>query len=258
MSQVIGYIGRKALMSIRHVLNLFAFAYRLFALAFKRPRAGRALVRRVTLEQIYYTGVQALPVILPIAIIVGSMLIVQFSKVSGEYNPGKTTVLLIVRELGPIITALLVILRSATAITTEISYMKVFHEIDAIEMAGIDPMVFVCLPRFIGIVSAMLCLFVVFDLASLIGGYAVVWLVTDISMGDYLDQMQKAITLADISEGILKAVFFGITITVTCLYRGFRIEKQITRIPVITSKASIECFFYCMLINVIISIIFYL
>jgi phospholipid/cholesterol/gamma-HCH transport system permease protein len=258
MNQVLGYIGRKTIMSVSHVLDLFAFACRLLRVAFKRPKAGRALVRRMTAEQIYYTGVQALPVIIPIAVIIGSMLIVQLAKVSGEYNPGKTTVLLIVRELGPIITALLVILRSTTAITTEISYMKVLNEIDAIEMAGVDPMVFVCLPRFIGIIAAILCLFVVFDLASLIGGYTVVWLVTFIPMGDYLHQMQEAVTLADIFEGILKAVFFGMTITVTCLYRGLRIEKQITRIPVITSRASVECFFYCLLINVIISIVFYL
>ena len=82
---------------------------------------------------------ESLPIIIPIALIIGCILIIQFVKVSGQYDLGKTTVLLIVRELGPIITAFLVILRSATAVTIEIGYMNTLHEIEAIEMAGIDP-----------------------------------------------------------------------------------------------------------------------
>jgi len=168
MDYLAGYIGRKASSATNHISNLFAFTCRIFVLIFQKPEAGRALVRRISLEQVYFTCVQALPIIIPIALVFGSMLIIQFSKVSGQYDLGKTMVMLIVRELGPVITALLVILRSATAVAIEISYMNIFHEIDAIEMAGIDPMRIVCLPRLIGITSAILCLFIVFDLVAII------------------------------------------------------------------------------------------
>lgn len=258
MYQIPGYIGRKTLKSVNHILDLFAFTYRIFELIFQKPKEGRVLVRRVILEQIYFTAVQTLPLLIPIALIVGSMLIIQFSRVSSQYDIGTTMVLLIVRELGPVITALLVILRSATAIAIEISYMRIFHEIDTIEMAGIDPIRIICLPRLIGITTAIICLFIVFDLVSIIGGYGVVWVFTYINLGDFLGQIGKAITPTDIVVGIVKAVCFGIIITVTCLYHGFSVKKNITGLPVATSKAAIECFFYCLVINVVISIVFYL
>ena len=136
--------------------------------------------------------------------------------------------------------------------------MNVFHEIDAIEMAGMDPMRIVCLPRLIGITSAILCLFIVFDIVAIIGGYLIVWMFTYIPLGDFMTQIGKAITATDITVGIIKAMFFGITISATCLKHGFSIKKLITDVPVSASKAAVECFFYCLVINGFISILFYM
>ena len=254
---LLGQIGRRSLLSINHVLNLITFTSRLFTLLLRPPAAGRVLVRRVALEQVYFTAVQALPVILPFALIFGTMLIFQFAQLAGPYDLGKTTVLLIVREMGPIATAFLVILRSATAVTIEVGYMNVLHEVDAVEMMGIDPMRLICIPRLIGITSAVLFLFVVFDIASILGGYSLVWLVSDIPLGGFFIRIARALTGADIAVGLVKAVLFGIVITVTCLYRGFRVQRRITSVPVATSKAMIECSFYCLLVNVAISMLFY-
>jgi phospholipid/cholesterol/gamma-HCH transport system permease protein len=258
MDQLVGQLGRKTIKSINNLLNLSAFTYKLVRFIFQRPGTGRVLVRRIILEQIYFTCVQALSLIIPIALIIGSMLIIQFTKVSGQYDLGKTTVLLIVREFGPIITAFMIILRSATAVTIEIGYMNVLHEIEAIEMAGIDPMVLVCFPRLIGITSAVIFLFIVFDLVSIIGGYALVWSITQIPMENFLAQIAKAITGADLAVGIVKAVCFGVIITVISLSHGFNIKKQITDIPVGTSRAAVESVIYCLISNVFISAIFYM
>lgn len=258
MQRFIGYIGRKTIDSINHILDLFAFAYRIFALALLRPKAGRTLIGRVIIQQLYFTAVQALPVILPIALLVGSAIIIQFARLSGQYDFGRISVLLIVREVGPIVTAMIVILRSATAVTIEVSYMRVLHELDAMEMSGLDPMRVVCVPRLVGITAALLGLFIVFDLVSILGGYAIVWLLTYIPMGGFLYQIAKAITFADIAVSIIKAILFGIAITVTSLYRGLEMKRQITEVPVATSRSSIECFLYCLVINAFISIVFYL
>ena len=258
MDQMVGKLGRKTIKSINNLLNLCAFTYKILRFIFKRSETGRVLVRRVILEQIYFTCVQALSLIIPIALIIGCMLIIQFTKVSGQYDLGKTTVLLIVRELGPIITAFLIILRSATAVTIEIGYMNVLHEIEAVEMAGIDPMVFICFPRLMGITSAVIFLFIVFDLVSIVGGYALVWSITHIPMENFLAQIAKAITGADIAVGIVKAICFGIIITVISLSHGFKIKKQITDIPVATSKAAVESVIYCLISNIFISAIFYM
>lgn len=257
MDLILGRIGHKSIVLINHVLNLLAFARRMFGVMMRPPREGRRLVRRVIFEQVNFTAVHALPVIIPFALIIGTMIIFQFAQVGDQYDLGKTAVLLIVRELGPVITALLVILRSATAVTIEVGYMTVLREIDAIEMTGIDPMRLICLPRLIGITSAILCLFIVFDVVSILGGYGIVWTTTHVPLGSFFGQLAKAITVADIAVGVVKAVLFGVVITTTCLYQGLTVGRQITLIPVVTSRAMIECSFYCLLTNVMISSLFY-
>jgi phospholipid/cholesterol/gamma-HCH transport system permease protein len=257
MQILIGSIGKRTLASLNQMTTLLTFAFKILRLITFPSKPGMALVRRITMEQIYFTAVQALPIVIPIAILIGGMIIIQFSKFSGQYDLGKITVLIIVRELGPILTAFLIILRSATAVTIEVSYMNVFHEIDALEMSGIDPLWVVCVPRLVGITSAILCLFIVFDVVAIVGGYAVVWIITYISLGDFLLQIANAISVADITVGIIKAILFGITITVTSLYHGFKTHRHITQIPVATSRASVQCFIYCLIISAIISLLFY-
>ena len=251
-------IGRRTIRSFNHVTTLLTFASILLCMLFRRPVEGRTLVRRIALEQIFFTAVQALPVIIPIALIIGSAMIIQFSRLSTQYDLGNIAVILIVRELGPAITAFLIILRSATAVTIETGYMKVLHEIDALEMSGINIVWFVCIPRLVGITTAILCLFVVFDIVAIIGGYAVVWTITYLPVGNFLRQIAGAVTVSGIAVGLLKAVCFGITITATSTYHGLKVGSHITEIPVAASRAAVECFFYCLVINVTISALFYL
>ncbi|MBU1168550.1 MAG: ABC transporter permease [Proteobacteria bacterium] len=258
MKSIAGYTGRKTLEFINHLLDIFAFTFRLMELFITRPVEGRALIKKAVVEQIYFTAVQALPMIIPLALMVGSMLIIQFTKLSGDFDLGKVTVVLVVRELGPIITALLVILRSATAVTIEISAMTVFNEIEALEMSGVDPMRIVSFARFVGITTAVLCLFIVFDIVAIFGGYAIVWVATDVTMGSFLPLVAKAITPTDMVVGLLKALTFGVSITVISLYHGFNTKKIITMIPVSASKTAVESFFWIMVINIIISGVFYL
>ena len=257
MENFVGALGRKTIRSVNRLMDLFALTYRLTAIAVPLPRTGRVLIKRVIVEQVYFTAVQALPVIIPVALITGSMLIVQFSQLSGQVDLGKLVVLLVLREIGPLATAIIVILRSATAVTIEMSYMRVLHEIDALEMAGIDPLHTVCLPRLVGITTAVVSLILVFDLMAIIGGYAIVKGTTMLPVEGFFQQIAKGVVGADIAVGLLKGLFFGVTITVTCLYHGLARKNQITQVPVATSRAAVDCFFYCLVINIFISFIFY-
>lgn len=263
MSSLVQAIGRRTLNSVNHLLNLFAFTNRIAIVLLRRHRTGQRVVLGFTCEQIYFTAMQALPVVLFIAVITGSTIVIQLTKQFGTLEEGRNIVaefivILIIRELGPLFTALIVILRSAVAVTIEASYMSVLGELDAIEMQGIDPIHLLCLPRLIGITVAIFCLFFIFDLVAILGGYVVAWTITDVAVGNFLEKTCKAISGVDITVGIVKAIFFGFTITVTSLYRGVRVKKAITQIPLETSKAAIECLLYCMFINIIISVIFYL
>ena len=100
--------------------------------------------------------------------------------------------------------------------------------------------------------------FIVFDITAILGGYAVVWLFTYINIGDFLYQIAEAVSAADIVVGIIKAILFGITITVICLYHGFKTKRHITQVPVAASKASVQCFGSCLIISAAISALFYL
>lgn len=252
-----GRVGRGTIRRVERFLDLCAFAQSILRLLFRKPPQGGALVRSVIVDQVYFTAVEALNVVIPIALLMGTMLIVQFSEVSSQYDLGKISILIIVRELGPLITALIVTLRSATAVTIETGYMNVLHELDSIEMSGIDPLYFIALPRLIGITTAILCLFIIFDLVAVLGGYALAWSLTSLPLTDFLAQIGKAITLADILQGIVKGIFFGVVITTVSLHRGFTIKGQITQLPVSTSKAAIECLFYCLIVSMLVSIAFY-
>lgn len=258
MKSITENVGSKSLQIATHILNLCAFTYRLLEIFIRRPVSGRALSQKAVVEQIFFTAVQALPIIIPIALMVGTALIIQVSKLSGDLELEKAIVLLIIRELGPFITALLVILRSATAVTIEISCMVVFNEIETIEMAGADPMRLLSFPRFVGITSAVVCMFIIFTVVAIFGGYAIVWVTTDLNISSFLNLIGKAITATDIFVGLLKAFSFGISITVISLYHGFKTPKVFTFIPVSASKSAVECFFFCMVINIFISAVFYL
>jgi phospholipid/cholesterol/gamma-HCH transport system permease protein len=258
MERIIGYIGRKTINAITNLLNLFALTYRIVTQVYRRPSEGRVLIGRIIIQQLYFTAVQALPILIPIALLIGSMVVIQFAKISGQYDFGRLSVLLIVREIGPMITALLVILRSATAVTIEVSYMRVLNELDALEMAGVDPIRVVCVPRLAGITAAILGLFVVFDLVAILGGHALIWVFTNNPTSHFLYQVARAVTPADIGVGMIKAVLFGHAITVTSLYRGLEMKHRITEVPIATSRSAVECFLYCLVINIFISVLFYM
>lgn len=243
---------------MNHLFNLSAFAYRLLKLIPERSAHGGKVVRWAIVEQLYFTGIQALPIVIPVSLITGTMLISQFTWVSEEYDLGKIILTLVVREFGPMITAFVVILRSASAVTIEVCYMNILNEIDAIEMSGIDPMRLVSFPRLVGITISILSLFIVFDLIAIFGGYVVVWAGTDLPMGNFLSQVGKAFSIEDMIVGIIKTICFGFTITVVSLYHGFNSKRQMTQIPSAVSRAAIECFIFCIVINIFISTVFYL
>lgn len=250
--------GRETIWLLNHVADLCAFACRLLSMIVKRPAHGRKLIYRIVIEQIYFTAVQALPVVIPLAIIMGGLITMQCIKLTSQYDLGKFVVAFLVRELGPVATALIVLMRSGIAMTIEVSYGRIFNETEAMELQGIDPLDVVAYPRLLGITAAMLSLFIVFDITAILGGSFAAWLITDAPINPFLRQVATAITPSDIIVGILKALFFGIIMAVTAQYRALTIQKQMTAIPRACSGMAIETLFFCLIINIFISVIFYL
>lgn len=251
-----GNTGRMFLNYLNYILSISGLLYRILIIFVTRNYSGKTLVRIGIIEQIYFTAVQALWIIIPIALAVGTTFFLQVAQLTSQYEFGKLAVTILIRETSPMVTAILVILRSATAVTVEIGYMNVRKEMDAIQMSGADPIALICLPRLIGITSAILFLFIIFNLVAVFGGFIAAWILSDISLSIYLGVIGKSISMLDVAAGLVKGVTFGVLISNICMYRGFEAATSITEVPAKASKASVDCFFFCLVLNIIISICF--
>ncbi len=254
----VGFLGRQTGVRLNRYADQSAFLYRILRQIVVNPKAGRMLRTRIVVEQIYFTAVEALWIVIPIALLLGSMMILQLSDVAAQHDLGRVTVALLIREFGPLITALIVVLRSATAVTIETGYMKVLNEIEALELQGINPLDILYVPRMIGITVSMFCLITIFCITAVLGGYAIAWALTTLPLQNLLFQIGKAITGLDIAVVALKALFFGVGITVISLHHGLAVQKGITEVPVATSRGAVACLYYCLSVNVILFAAFFL
>lgn len=262
ISWIFGCLGRGILERAQHLGNIMGLLARLIYVFFKERKVGRRLVKDIILQQIYFTGNQSLGLISLIALSFGFLVIIQslsqLSKVGGEEFLGTLLVAVVIREIGPLMTTLIVILRSGMSISVEIGYMRVLKEIQAIRMQGIDPLHILVLPRVVGVTLAIICLFVYFDAVAITGGYLFAWMFTGTPFSVLIPSFYQAITGFDVTVGFVKAIFFGLIISLVCTYQGYQAEKAITEVPPVTASAAVQCLVYCFILNVIISSFFYL
>ncbi len=252
-----GYLGRQTILRLNLYVDRSAFFYRVLGQLIRNPRAGRAMRFRVTIEQIYFTAVQALIIIIPVALLIGTMMILQFSKFYAQYDLGRITVSILIREFGPLLTAFIIILRSASAMTIEMGYMKTLHELETFELQGVDPFSVLFVPRFVGLIISMICLISIFCVIAVLGGYAIAWSITTLPLQQFLYQIAKAITGTDIIVVLMKAVFFGMGISVISIHQGLIVERGMTEVPVVTSQGAMACLIFCVVVNVILFAAFF-
>ncbi len=241
---------------------LSALFYRILKTILTKAGQGHRIIIKIIVQQLYFSAVEVLLLLGIIGIIFGALVIIQslaqLSKVGISEALGQFLVVIVIRELGPMITAVIVILYSGTAMATEVGYMTVLGDIRAIVMRGIDPIHFVAVPRLIGITIAMVCLLIYFDVVALLGGFIVSWLLTGIPFYTFILGVAESIGASDIIIGFIKAIFFAAIIVVVCVYRGFQVGGKITRLPRAISKSSMDCFISLLVVDLIISGIFYL
>ena len=224
-------------------------------------RASRGETYRVIARQVIFTGVDALPSVTLIALMVGLIVIIQAGTTLPQVGAGallaQIIVLTIVRELGPFITAFIVVWRSGTAISTELGNMRVGKEITALEAMGISVTRFIVMPRLMGAIIAMICLTVYFDLVAVVGGFFVAKTKLTIPLGVYLEDIGNALSLADLLITLIKAVLFGFTIAVICSHHGLSVEGSPTEVPQQTTRAMLNTVTICLVLDIIVTVGFY-
>jgi len=211
--------------------------------------AWPALLRRPRLvtDQIHFIGNYSLVIIAVSGLFVGFVLGLQgyytLERYGSEQALGVLVALSLVRELGPVVTALLFAGRAGTSLTAEIGLMKAGEQLAAMEMMAVDPVKRVVAPRFWAGVVAMPVLAAIFSAVGVIGGYIVGVRLIGVDEGAFWSQMQAGVDLwDDIGNGVIKSVVFGFAVTFIALYQGYEaratpegVARATTRTVVIAS-----------------------
>ncbi|MFY3386402.1 lipid asymmetry maintenance ABC transporter permease subunit MlaE [Paracidovorax sp. MALMAid1276] len=237
----VGWAVRSKLADIGMSARLFAQLVRLAGPTFLRP----ALVR----DQVHFLGNYSLSIIAVSGLFVGFVLGLQGYYTLQRYGSSEALGLLValslVRELGPVVTALLFAGRAGTSLTAEIGLMRAGEQLSAMEMMAIDPVRRILAPRFWGGVIAMPLLAAVFSAVGIIGGWVVGVLMIGIDAGAFWSQMQGGVDVwRDVGNGVLKSLVFGVTVTFVALLQGYSakptpegVSRATTRTVVMASLA---------------------
>lgn len=206
------------------IVSLGAFTRLFIAIM---ARSGAALKRPgLVAQQIHFIGNYSLVIIAVSGLFVGFVLGLQgyytLNRYGSEEALGLLVALSLVRELGPVVTALLFAGRAGTSLTAEIGLMKAGEQLAAMEVMAVDPIRRVLVPRFWGGFIAMPILAAVFSMVGIIGGWVVGVLMIGIDSGAFWSQMQDGVDIfKDVANGVVKSVIFGAAVTLIALYEGW-------------------------------------
>ena len=261
MTEMITNTGRKAIRFYQGMVDFRDFVRSIFT-SFKSLRYLRfRSIYTIIINQTRFTGVDALAIVMIIALLLGGTVIIQaltsLPKFGVEGFLGNILVIIIARELGPLATALIVIARSGSAIATEIAVQKWSREILSMELMGIDTRLYIVFPRIIASILSVLSLIIIFDLVAFMGGYLISQTVVYIPLDTFAQSVMDAFTFKDIATALLKSILFGITIPLISCYYGFKPNSKF-EIPIYVSKAVVRTLFVSIIVNVAVSSLFYL
>jgi phospholipid/cholesterol/gamma-HCH transport system permease protein len=237
----IGFELRSKLVDIGHGARLFWRLVRLFG-----PTMGRF---RLVRDQIHFLGNYSLAIISVSGLFVGFVLGLQGYYTLQRYGSSEALGLLValslVRELGPVVTALLFAGRAGTSLTAEIGLMKAGEQLSAMEMMAVDPVQRILAPRFwAGVITTPL-LAAVFSAVGIIGGWVVGVVLIGVDPGAFWSQMQGGVDVfKDVGNGVVKSFVFGVTVTFVALLQGYEarptpegVSRATTRTVVVASLA---------------------
>ena len=202
---------------------------------------GPALLRpRLLVQQVYNTGARSLVIIMLCGLFVGMVLGLQgydlLARFGSESALGVAATLGLLKELGPVVTALLFAGRAGTALTSEIGLMRATDQLTAMQMMAVDPLQRVIAPRFLGGIIAMPLLAAVFNIIGIYGAQLVGVSLMGVDQGTFWSQMQGAVALHDVNEGIVKSAAFGVICSLLAVYEGYNAEPTAAGVGLATTR----------------------
>jgi phospholipid/cholesterol/gamma-HCH transport system permease protein len=236
----IAALGRGVTRRVARVGALARFTLRIFGGWTTLTGGGRRVVRRVLLNQIWFTALQAIPIIIVLGGILSYLVISQAVRELGRLNAteliGTLIVVAIVRELGPLLTAIVVAGRSGTAIAAELATNTVMGEVRTLEGIGIDPLQYLVLPRFVAAVVSVTTLILLFDIVAVLAGLGAA-ATNGMSSARYFEIVLRSLSLRDVWLTLSKGAVFGAVIGIVPSFHGLGVRRGPTGVPVASSEA---------------------
>ena len=212
-------IGRAAIRWVNHLGAALIFLLLALLMTFRSKQLPKIV------QQIYYVGARSTMIIMLVGLFTGMVLGLQsyhaLVKVGAEGALGTLVTLSLVREMGPVLTAIMIAARAGSAIAAEIGIQRISEQIDALETMRIDPLKYLISPRITASVISFPLLTALFDLVGIIGGYFSGVLLLGANAGTYLHRVQASLEMKDITDGFIKAIVFAVIVSTVCCYQGY-------------------------------------
>lgn len=217
MIEKLGGLTISLLQEMGRMLNFILYS---FYMVFRSPGKPFPIFK-----QLHFIGAKSFFVIFLTASFTGMVLGLQgyytLLKFGSEGMLGSVVALSLVRELGPVLSALMVTGRAGSAITAEIGIMRITEQIDALESMALEPFKYLMSPRILSALIALPLLCCIFDVVGIFGGYTVGVKLLGVNPGAYFHEMQKSVEWKDIWIGLVKSISFGLIISWVCCYKGY-------------------------------------
>ena len=222
---------------------------------------GKKFTFTRAVHQAMAVGVGALPILSLITFFVGTILALQSAyelrKLGAIQYVASAVAISMSRELGPLMTAIVVIGRSGSAFAAELGTMKVNEEIDALETMALDPVRFLVVPKFIAMLIMMPCLTIWADAMGVFGGALFGVTSAGFTFGTYIHATMNALVLRDIVTGLIKSVMFGLVITLVGCQEGFKTGLGSEEVGKSTTSAVVTSIFLVILVDLVFTALFY-
>jgi phospholipid/cholesterol/gamma-HCH transport system permease protein len=241
--------------------GLGAFALITLGVAISQWRTSARVIRPLTLEQIHRAGVRLLPMISFLGVALGFVVIGQTVALLNRVNvtdlAGTVMVTVVVRELGPLLTALIVLARIGTANVVELGTARAQGEVEALEALNIDPIHYLVIPRVAGVAVAVFALTIYLILIALVSGYLFIF-IQDVPLlpGDYFRQLAGALVWQDFALLGLKALLFGFVIALTTSYQGLAQPLRLEDVAGASTRAVVASVAACVLLDALFIVVY--
>jgi phospholipid/cholesterol/gamma-HCH transport system permease protein len=238
-------LGRWTLTRLSLVSDICAMLGQALKNTLSIQQRGNPAIRKVLLKQVYFTGLEASGIIITIAVILGAVIITQVVSLVGTNGSlsGKILVWVVLRELAPLLTAIIVIARSGTAIAAELGSMKLNGEIDVLEMMGIPSESYLILPRILGVTASVVFLAFYFVLSSCVASFLIASLVWHIPYQQFVQGIMASLGALEVIVLVCKSLVFGLIVSATCCCYGLSVNRSATEIPQAATKAVMTSLF---------------